>query len=61
MSKADEAVDNAVDTAKIQGIIDRRYLTTENSVHYLWKSLGLPPEALFSLHLPNTTLPRPSK
>lgn len=51
MATVDKAATNAVDSAKIQGSIDRTNFTTEDSVRHLWSSLGLPPEALSSLKL----------
>lgn len=52
MATVDKAATNAVDSAKIRGrSIDRTSFSAEDSIHHLWSSLGLPPEALSSLQL----------
>ncbi|CZR63047.1 probable CAIB/BAIF family enzyme [Phialocephala subalpina] len=51
MQAVGKSIINAVDSTDIKELVDRTNFTTEDSIRYLWISLGLPPKALSSLTL----------
>jgi crotonobetainyl-CoA:carnitine CoA-transferase CaiB-like acyl-CoA transferase len=51
MATGNEAGTTVTDSAIMQRGVDRTKFTVEDSIRYLWSSLGLPPKALLSLQL----------
>ncbi|KAF8860194.1 CAIB/BAIF family enzyme [Acephala macrosclerotiorum] len=60
MAAVDGSTRNAAETANLKEVIDRTKFTAEDSIRFIWTSLGLPPKALSSLQLTGKGLGLPS-